>query len=214
MPLDFFRIDVLPGTEDDYFFSAPGNEQISMGIEVAKVPGEQPAIVQNLAGRVRAIPVPFHDNGSTNGDFPKNRTVLLRWGVHDAGFHTTERFSDRADDVVGRWGRECAAGGFGQAIGLQNVNAQSIEIAADLRVPARAAGDQVSHLVAEQAVNRAEKSLACIPPKRAGRTIEPHQGSHRNPGQLSALSHFFLDPFVNEIEELWHAGEGCDVALA
>src|SRR5215472_1527091 len=97
MPLDFFRIDVLPGTEDDHFFSASGNEQISRGIEVAKIPGEQPAIVQNLAGRVRAIPVPYHDNGSTNGDFPNSHTVLLRRGVHDANLHTTARFSDRAD---------------------------------------------------------------------------------------------------------------------
>ena len=51
-----------------------------------------------------------------------------------------------------RQGGERGAGGFGQTVSLQDVDAEGVEVVSDLRIEARAAGDQVAHAVAEGAV--------------------------------------------------------------
>ena len=62
---------------------------------------------------------------------------------------------------MGQRGKSCA-GGFGQTVGLQDVDAERVEVVSDLRIEARAAGDQVTHPVAECAVQLAEEDSAGV----------------------------------------------------
>ena len=64
---------------------------------------------------------------------------------------------------------EGRAGGFGQTVGLQDVDAEGVEVVSDLRIEARAAGDQVAHAVAEGAVQLAEEDPAGIEARLARR---------------------------------------------
>ena len=79
---------------------------------------------------------------------------------------------------------EGGTGGFGQTVGLQNVDAEGVEVVSDLGIEARAAGDQVAHAVAEGAVQLAEEDAAGIESHAAQTAVERHQGLQRPARQL------------------------------
>ena len=95
-----------------------------------------------------------------NRDLARRRTFFLRLRIDDLAFDAGQGGPDRANHVVVGRVDECGAGGFGQAVGLQNVDAQSMEVARDLRVETRAAGHQIAHAVAEGGMNLAKEELS------------------------------------------------------
>ena len=137
-----------------------------------------------------------------------------RRAVEDFHFVAGQRLADGAHDVV--VGRRDAGGaaGFGHAITLQHGEAHGLELAADLRVEARAAGDEVAHAGAQHVVHASEEDFAEVDAEPAARTLETAQhGAKQGPDDRALLLHFFLNALENEIEELGHAGEDGDAAL-
>ncbi len=108
---------------------------------------------------------------------------------------------------------EGGAGGFRQAVGLQDVDAESVEVVSDLGIETRAAGDQVAHPVAEGAVQFAEEDAAGVESDGAQAAIERHQGFQRPARHLAALGDFLEDALVNQVEKLRHHGKNRDLAL-
>ena len=108
---------------------------------------------------------------------------------------------------------EGGAGGLGQTVGLQDVDAEGVEVVSDLRIEARAAGDQVAHAIAEGAVQLAEKDAAGVESDRAQAAIERHQSLQRPARHFAALGDFLEDALVNQVEKLRHHGKNRDLAL-
>ena len=161
--LDLFGIDVLAVAEDDDVFLATGDKQIAAGVEIAEIAGMQPAIFEYGGGGVRPVPVALHHDRALDGNFADGGSAIFAGlGIDNLSFHAGQRRSDGTDDVVmGQCGEGCA-GGFGQTVGLQDVDAEGVEVVSDLRIEARAAGDQVAHAVAEGAVQLAEEDPAGV----------------------------------------------------
>ena len=68
-------------------------------------------------------------------------------------FHALHRLADGADHVVA-WGiDEDGGGGFGEAVGLQHVDAEIVEIPRDCRIEARSSGGEVAHFGPEGVVD-------------------------------------------------------------
>ena len=82
--------------------------------------------------------------------------------IDNLSFHAGQRRSDGADHIVMGQRGEGRAGGFGQTVGLQDIDAKGVKVVSDLRIEARAAGDQVAHAVAEGAVQLAEEDPAGV----------------------------------------------------
>src|SRR5262249_43542258 len=74
---DLFGINIFAVTEDDDFFLAPGDEEISVSIEVAEIAGEEPAVFQGGGCSIRTVPVAFHHNGSAEGNLAHELSVFL-----------------------------------------------------------------------------------------------------------------------------------------
>ena len=80
--------------------------------------------------------------------------------IDDLGLDAFQRLADGANDVLIRRIDERAAGSFGQAVGLQHINAERMKIPANLGIEARASGHQKPHALAEQIVNVGETKFA------------------------------------------------------
>src|SRR5262249_57632172 len=96
MCFDFFRINVLPRTEDDDFFLATRDKEIAVAIEVPKVSGVQPAIAKDFGGCVRAIPIALHYDWAENGDLSNRWAIFLGLGVDNLDLYRGQRLSPSA----------------------------------------------------------------------------------------------------------------------
>ena len=105
------------------------------------------------------------------------------------------------------------AGGLGEAVGLEDGEAQAVEVAADRRVELRPAGDQQPHAPAQHLVHLAEHGRADVDPHGAQRQVGREQRAEQRAGQPPALVHLAGHALVDQIEELRHAGEDGDPAL-
>src|SRR5262249_59796333 len=95
MCFDFFRINVLPRTEDDDFFLATRDKEIAVAIEVPKVSGVQPAIAKDFGGCVRAIPIALHYDWAENGDLSNRWAIFLGLRVANLGLYRRQRLAPR-----------------------------------------------------------------------------------------------------------------------
>ena len=183
--LDFFGVNVFAGAEDDNFLLPAGDEEIAARVAVAEIARVQPAIANDLGGCFGTVVIALHDDGPANGDLADHVTgaILGRFGVDDFGFIAGKRRADRTDHVRLRRRDQCSAGGFGQAIGLQHVEAKGVKVAADGHVEAGAAGDQVAHLGTEQGVNFFEEQLARIQSYLAAEARKRQHRPERSPDQ-------------------------------
>ena len=104
---------------------APGDEQIAAGIEVAEIAGVEPSVAKHLGCGFRAIPISLHHDRAADRNLTRGRRAFFhRLRVHDFCFDSGKRPSDRAKYNVARRIDEGAAGGFRQAVRVQNVDAK------------------------------------------------------------------------------------------
>ena len=137
-----------------------------------------------------------------------------RLWVDNPGFDSGKRRSDRAKDnaLPGRI-EEGAAGGFGQAVGVQNVDAERVKIAGDGGIEARTSGHQIAHASAEGGVNLSEEKFAGVDSEPPQPAVERHQRAHQPQREFAAFVQFLENALVNQVEELGHHGKRGDVAF-
>ncbi len=100
---DLFGIDVFSVAEDDDFLLAPSKEEISFGVEVSEVAGEEPSIFHDSCSGVGPVPVTFHHERAAHREFADiGATVLLRLRIDDLALDALHRRAAGTDyDVVG-----------------------------------------------------------------------------------------------------------------
>ena len=131
--------------------------------------------------------------------------------IDDLALDAPHCLAHRSDHVVRRRIRKHSRGGFRQPIGLQNVDAQRVEVAGNFRIEARPSRDQITHLLAERLVDFAKQNSTSIDPGLAQTAIEAHETLKQLLRQCSAFSGLLEDALVNQIKELRHYGEGRDI---
>ena len=105
------------------------------------------------------------------------------------------------------------ARGFGEAVGLDDREAQAVQILAHGRIELGAAGDEQPHVAAEHLVHLAEHRGADVDAGLAQHQVGAHQAAEHLLLQPSALVDLGGDLLVNQIEELRHAREDRDAPL-
>src|SRR5450432_1062197 len=150
---------------------------MAAGIEVAEVASHEPSIAQDGSGGVGTIPVSLHHDRAAHGQFTDRWTFFLRLRVDDLAFDAFHRSAARPDHVVlGRIdedGRSC----FSQAQGLQDVDAEIVEIPHDSWIEARTAGREIAHLRSESLMHLLEQGRAGVDSDLAERAVEcEHRG--------------------------------------
>ena len=110
--------------------------------------------------------------------------------------------------------QERGGGSLGQPVGVEQVDAEIVEVARDYRIEARASGDEVAHVRAEGCVNFAKEEFARIEvetcaAKRFTRIKQRRTDSARRP----RFADFLKDALVDQVEELRDDGEGGDLAF-
>ena len=109
---------------------------------------------------------------------------------------------------------EGSGGSLGQAVGVQQVDAEVVEVARDDRIEARAASDEVAHVACRRLRGSCPKnSLPALSPNLRRKPVHAHQVAQHRLGDSPALGDFFKDALVDQVEELRHHGEDGDLAL-
>ncbi len=125
MRLDLLGINILSIGEHDDFLASPGNEKIAAGIEIAQIAGIEPSVAKHVDCGFRAIPISLHHDRAVDCNLARRlRALFHRFRVHNLGFDARERPSDGTKHNVPRRVDESAAGGFRQAVRVQNVDAK------------------------------------------------------------------------------------------
>ncbi len=88
-----------------------------------------------------------------------------------------------------------------------------MEVRRNLRIKARAARHQITHLLAQGFVDLTKHNWTGVDSHLAQRAIESHQTLKHFLGESSSFFNFLEDALVNQIKELRHNGESGDVTL-
>src|SRR5258708_22251792 len=148
----------------------------------------------HLGRSLGPIPIAIHPARAANRNLARRRrTFFYRLRVHDFCFDPGKRPSNGAKYNVPRRANEGAAGGLGQAVGVQNVDAERIKIAGDGWIESRASGYQIAHASAEGRVNLSEENFAGVESDSPQRTVQRHQRAHKPHPPLAP----FLQSFQN-----------------
>ena len=215
MRFDLLRVDVFARTQHDDFFAAAGDVKLTLRVEKTQVAGVQPAIHQGGGGGVGAIEVALHHDGAAEEHFavpdPFCEGFIPRKNLHlDPGQRRPDRIRVLAAGANDRSG----AGSFGQAIGLYQIEAQPMKRLADGRVKAGTAGDQKSHLAAEDVMHAAKQPRTEVDAHGVAKeAIHPKQRAKGQAFGQARRGDLLGDALVEEVEELRHAAEQRDVAL-
>src|SRR5206468_10754550 len=89
--------------------------------------------------------------------------------------------------------------GFRQSICLQHVNAERMEIACDLRIKTRTAGNQQPHLFSKQLMDSPKKQPTRIEPNLPAKHRDAPHRLECNSQEAALLRHLFEDSFVDQI---------------
>ena len=215
MHLNLFRVDVLAGAEDDDFLLAAGDVKAAAAVQVAEVAGVQPAVAEHGGVDVRAVEVPLHDDGAANGHFAVAGLVFgCAFRRQDFDFSARKCRTHRGAVLATGPGDGARAGAFSESVGLQNVQSQGVEVAADGGVEARPARHQQAHPAAKGVMDAPEQKRAQVEPRQVAQcAVAPEQGAESEAAQPAGSGHFLQDALVDEVEELGHADKGGDAAL-
>src|SRR3984957_323893 len=123
--LDGRRCDVLAVGQLEQFFDPASDREEAVVVELALIPGGQPAVLQRLGRRVVQVVIAGHHTVTAE---------LHLAGVADADLGALERQADGAELVVVRPVDEARAGRFGQPVTLQDQNAWRFEPFGDVAV--------------------------------------------------------------------------------
>src|SRR5260221_14280511 len=101
MVFDLFGVDVLARAEDDDFFLSAGNKEVAVTVEVAKIAGTQPSVMNGFGGCRWTVVVAWHHDAAGNGDFADRITDIFNGlRIEDPDLHAFERLAHRAQHVV------------------------------------------------------------------------------------------------------------------
>ena len=103
--------------------------------------------------------------------------------------------------------------GLGQAVGLEDREAERIQIAADRRIELRSAGDEQPHVAAHDVVDLAEEHAAEIDAEPAQPEVQREQRLEQEPRDEARLRDLLHHALMNQVEELRHAREDRDLPL-
>jgi hypothetical protein len=108
---------------------------------------------------------------------------------------------------------ERAAGGFCQAVGIENVDAKGVKIAGNGRIESRASSHQIAHARTEGRVNLPKEELSRVDSDSPQRAVEGHQRVHQRECEFAAFVQFFENAFMDQVEKLGHHTKRSDVAF-
>src|SRR5690349_7214111 len=116
-----------------------------------------------MGGCVRAVPVTFHHDAAANQDLAARRgAVVSGLRIEDLAFYSFQRLTNGADHKILGGLNESSTASFGEAVGLQHINPEGVEIVRDFRIEARSAGHEIPHSFPEQRMNFAEENSTRI----------------------------------------------------
>src|SRR5438477_481306 len=215
MLLNFLGINVLSGAQYDYLFLSSSDEQISVRVKVSEIAGVQPAVLQHSGSNIGSVVVALHHDAAANCDLADRRPRFFRGRSRIENFHlyAGKGRTNRADNVF-PW--RCARGSsssFGEAIGLKNVESEGVKVAANLRIEARTAGNEIAHFAAEGPMYGFKQYFAGIPAQDTAGPGKLHHRAKGRAGQWPTAADLFHNSFVDEIEKLGHAAEKSDIAF-
>ena len=203
-------------------FRRPVMYRRPLRVEPAEVAGVQPSVLQRFRRGVRAIEVLAHDDRSADQHLAVVDAVsrvgvrarARRFRLEDPDLDARKRLADRLVQSVAGPDDGGAAGRFRQAVGIQDREAEAVEIARDRRIELRAARDEAA-ACARRAFDARARTRAW-PGLRRGVIAQPDvRGDHdaqEHPRDGAALANLAGDPLVDEVEELRHAREDRDAA--
>ena len=87
---DILGINILPFFRDDHIFLAAAQLQMTVFVEFPQVSGHQPAINNRFGGELGVVEIAGHNRFAAHGNFPDSVTG----GIHDAHFHSGQRFAN------------------------------------------------------------------------------------------------------------------------
>src|ERR1700687_808887 len=165
MPRDFvfdgLGRNVVAGGENNQIFDAADDAPISAQVHFALVARMKPAVAEDAGGFFGAIPVAGENVGAADDDFFVVGDFHLDAGnglAHAAGLYLDARVVQRAD-----------GGGLGEAVGLQDRDAQNKQKLLRFGRERSRAADQRAKVGAEAAFDLAENKFAAErKPERIG----------------------------------------------
>ena len=174
--LDLFGIDILSVGEHDDFLAPSSDKEIAAGIEITEIARVEPAVAQHFGRRLGPLPISLHHDRAANGNFAYGLGAIFGgFRIDDFAFNAGEWRPDRPKyDVAGRI-KKRAAGGFCEAIRIENVDAKTIKIARNGRIEARSSSNQIAHVAAKSGVNLSEEEFASVDSDAPQRAVESHQ---------------------------------------
>ena len=213
---DLFRVDVLPGRQDDDLLLAARDDKPAPAVEVAEIAGVEPAAGESHGVDVGPVVVARHHDRAANQDLAVLILAVVgsaRVGC-DADLHAVERRAHgvhvRIADARGRGG----PGAFGQAVRLNDVETHAEEIAADHRIETGPAAHHDAHAAPDGLVGLAEQQPAEIDPGvRPQPGVQGDQRLEREAGRKPRRGHALGDPLVEQVVELRDDTERRDAPL-
>ena len=146
--LHLLRVDVVAAGDDQVLVTA-ADAQVAIGIDMTEIPGDEEAILAELAGGLlRHLPVALEDIGTPHLDQP---CLATRQGgtclaVGDADFAAGQRHAHRAGTPLAVVGVGGVHVGLGHPVALENrVAGACAELAVGLAEQRRGAGDEQPH---------------------------------------------------------------------
>ena len=210
MGFDLLGVDVLPRGQHDDLLAAARDRQPAGGVEDAQVAGVQPAVDERGGRRVGTAVVARHH------DRPADRhlAVAIALGRQDADLDARQRRPDRRRQPAAGRRERGGAGALGEAVRLHDVEPETVQVAADRRVEARAARDEQAHARAHHGVDpREEQAPEVDPQPRAQPAVQRDERAERQTLQAPGGRHFLHHALVDQVVELRHAHERRDLAL-
>ena len=132
--------DVLAAGGDDDLLLAAGDPQVAVLVELAEVAGVEPAVDDRLGGRGRVVAVPAQTLTPCSEDLAV---------VRDPDAAAGQRLADRADLDPLRDVDRGRRGGLGEAVALEDGEADAAEEVAEPLAERGAAGHRVLDLPAD-----------------------------------------------------------------
>ena len=171
----------------------------------------QPSLI-DAARRRLVLPVARHDVAAARDDLAHARR---RVGLGDLDLDARQRLAHRADDglVLGRRHREDGRR-LGEAVALEEVEAEAVEGLEHVGRQRRAARDEVADAPAEALVNGQEHEHAEIDLRaRAQLVVRRHEALHEGLEHGRLLGEALHEAAAHELPQRGHAHDGGDAAL-
>src|SRR5262249_42881462 len=126
---NFFGINVFARAGYNDLFLSPGDKQIAPRIQVPEVAGVEPTIADRLSRGIWAVVITLHHNAAPDNDLANRKRRTFRGlRVHNLDLDAVKRLAYGTHHVGFRRSDESAATHLCQAVSLEHVKTQVLEI--------------------------------------------------------------------------------------